>query len=50
MSVEKVFEVLENATLAELQDELQLIEMYPDRYPKLLKELVLAEIAKRFEQ
>lgn len=45
--IENILEVLENATLAELLEELELLNQYEDKYPKAFKSLLLYEIEKR---
>lgn len=46
-AIEEIVEVLENATLAELYEELELLENHEDKYPAYFKALVLAELEKR---
>lgn len=46
---EKVIEILENMTLAELKDELDLLNMFGNKYPAFFKQLLLAELVKRQE-
>lgn len=47
--IDTILEVLENATLAELMDELELVESYENQYPPFFKHLLLAELEKRTE-
>lgn len=47
--MEMILDILENATLAELKDELELLENHKDEYPAFFKQLLLAELAKRQE-
>ena len=42
-----IVEVLENATYAELLEELELLILHEDKYPKAFKILLLAELEKR---
>lgn len=49
MNVADILETLENATLAELLEELDLVNQYEDNYPKYFKHLLLSELAKRNE-
>lgn len=48
-SAKRILKVLENMTLAELKDELELVVLYEERYPKFFKPLLLAELDKRYE-
>ena len=45
--IEAILEVLENATLAELLEELELFEKHKDKYPAFFEHLLLAEVEKR---
>lgn len=45
--IESILEMLENATLAELMEELELVEAHEAKYPAFFKDLLLAELAKR---
>lgn len=49
MNVADILETLENATLAELLEEWELVNQYEDRYPKYFKDLLLTELIKRHE-
>lgn len=46
-AIHKITEYLENATLAELMDELELAVLYEDQYPPFFKNVILAELEKR---
>lgn len=46
-SAKRILKVLENMTLAELKDELELVVLYENRYPKFFKPLLLAELDRR---
>lgn len=45
--LENVIEILENMTLAELKDELELVTMYEDKYPSFFKLLLMTELENR---
>ena len=45
--IEDILEALENATLAELYEELELVERYEGKYPAYFIYLLLTELEKR---
>ena len=46
-ATKEIIDVMENMTLAELKDELELVIMYEDKYPQFFKSLLLYELEKR---